>query len=87
MTLEDRLRRFIVSDLLFDRPGVEVPNDADLFGQGLVDSLGLMRLVAHLEDTYRIRVTDEDLVPENFGSVGALARFVASRGSRGGESA
>lgn len=80
MTLQDRLRRFISSDLLFDRPGVQVPDDRDLFGEGLVDSLGLMRLVAHLEETYRIRVTDEDLVPENFGTVAALAQFVASRG-------
>ena len=80
MTLEDRLRRFILSDLLFGQPDARVPDDCDLFEEGLLDSLGLMRLVAHLEETYRIVVTDEDLVPEHFGTVGGLARFVASRG-------
>ena len=80
MTPEDRLRTFIVSDLLLDRPDVQVPDDCDLFAEGLLDSLGLVRLVAHLEETYRIVVTDEDLVPEHFGTIGQLARFVVSRG-------
>ena len=80
MTLEDRLRTFILSDLLFDRPDAQVPDDCDLFEEGLLDSLGLMRLVTHLEETYRVVVTDEDLVPEHFGTVGRLARFVVSRG-------
>jgi acyl carrier protein len=75
------LEAFVCSELVFDQSGVSP--DADLFGTGLVDSVGLQRLVAHLEDTYGIRVADEDLVPENFGTLDALGRFVARRVAEG----
>ena len=82
VTVATALREFIVSDLLFDRTGVDLGEDTDLFGGGLVDSVGLMRLVMHLERSYRIGVADEDLVPENFGTVAALARFATEKARR-----
>ncbi len=77
------LKSFIGSELLFGRPELSFSDDAELFGEGFVDSLGLMRLVAHLQEAYRIAVADEDLVPENFATVARLARFV-ERKRRGG---
>jgi acyl carrier protein len=71
------LEAFVCSELVFDRS--EVSPDVELFGTGLVDSVGLLRLVAHLEEAYGVRVADEELVPENFGTLGALGRFVARR--------
>jgi acyl carrier protein len=42
-----------------------------------------MRLVGHLEERYRLSITDDDLVPENFETIVRLAEFVAQkRGER-----
>lgn len=75
MSLHDELRRFIVSELLFDHDAVAIDDDTDLLGLGLVDSLGLARLVAHLEQM-GVTVADGDLVPENFATLAHLLAFV-----------
>jgi acetyltransferase-like isoleucine patch superfamily enzyme/acyl carrier protein len=50
-----------------------------LFDHDILDSLSLVALVAWLEKTFSVAVTDEDLVPENLDSVERIARFVAAR--------
>jgi acyl carrier protein len=55
-----------------------------LLENGLLDSLGVLDLVAHLEQEFGIAVADEDLVPENFGTLERIAAFVAGkRGANG----
>src|SRR5262245_36228406 len=51
----------------------------DLLESGILDSVGILDLVAHLETTFGIAVTDDDLVPENFRSVASLAAFVQAK--------
>jgi acyl carrier protein len=55
---------------------IAIADDAGLFEQGLTDSLGLMRLVAHLEEQYRLSIGHDDLVPENFETITRLIGFV-----------
>jgi acyl carrier protein len=38
-----------------------------------------MELVAFLEERYRIKLQDQDLIPDNLDSINSLTRFVASR--------
>ena len=52
------------------------PADASLLQAGLLDSLGMIDLVAFLEESFKIEVDDEDLVPENFETLSAMAGFV-----------
>ena len=54
-------------------------DEDSLLDAQVLDSLGILELVEYLEETFGIEVTDDDLRPENFDSIGALARFVAGR--------
>jgi acyl carrier protein len=51
------------------------PEDA-LLDAGVVDSLGLLEIVEFMEAEYGISVTLADMLPENFGSIAAMAGFV-----------
>ncbi len=53
--------------------------DEDLLEQGIVDSLGLMKLIAYMEETFRIKISDEDIIPENFKSLNSMASLVEKR--------
>jgi len=75
---ESALADFVRNELSHGRK-VALANDADLLGAGIVDSLGILRLVAFIEDRFGVKVPDEDVVFENFQSIGAMASYVAQR--------
>jgi acyl carrier protein len=50
----------------------------DLIAAGVIDSLSLLRLVTFLEENCQVHVLDEEMVAENFRSLGAIQSFVAN---------
>jgi len=73
--VEQKLKHFIAAELMYaddDALSAEEP----LLGSGIVDSLGIMRLVSYIEEEFGVVVPEEDLVPEHFQSVNRLAAFV-----------
>jgi acyl carrier protein len=79
MELKASIRNFISNDLLFT-PGEFAYDDDDSFlSHGIIDSLGVMELVAFVNGTFAISVAPEDVTPANFDSVDKLAAFVSSR--------
>ena len=55
-------------------------SDEDLvFQQGVIDSLHLIELIDAFETRFGIEIAPEELSPENFGSIGAMARYVSSK--------
>lgn len=50
--------------------------DENLLAQGIIDSMGLLKLVTFLETKFDIETTDEDLVPENFTTLEMIRDFV-----------
>lgn len=65
-----RIRR-LLRDLLFLEPG-----DADLIDTGLIDSVGLMKLFAALEEEFCIKIGYDDLSLNHFRTAGAITAFV-----------
>ena len=59
--------------------GRGVEDSTPLLDEGIIDSLGILDIVTHLEDAYGIQVGDDELNPENFASIAALAAFVERR--------
>ena len=76
--ITDSLREFIKKNFLF---GQEASfSDLDSFlEQGIIDSTGVLELVAFIEDRYQIAVDDTELVPENLDSIGNLERFIGNK--------
>lgn len=50
-----------------------------LLEAGAIDSVGVLQLVGWIEQRYGIVVSDEDLLPEHFDSIDAIAAFIAER--------
>jgi acyl carrier protein len=50
----------------------------DLLESGVIDSLGVLELVAFLQQEFGIAISDDDLTPENFKSIECMAQFVES---------
>lgn len=79
MTTTDKVRQFIVDELDWDGPSQTLTDDYPLIERDVIDSLGIFQIISFLEDDWDIEVSDEDLVPENFSSIGAIARLVEAK--------
>ena len=77
--IEQEVRQFVVDNFLFGEGADQLSNDDSFLDKGLVDSMGILTLVAFVEKKYGIRVGDEDLVPENWDSVRRIAGFIHSK--------
>jgi acyl carrier protein len=73
--IEHRVEKFIGEEFL-DGDTSALGRDVSLLETGVVDSLGLFRLVAFLEETFSILVDPEDLLVENFETIGAITTYV-----------
>ncbi len=79
MNVTEELEKFILTELAFDRDIKSIASDEDLLMQGVIDSLGIMRLASFMEEKFGIKVTDEDLVPENFQNINSIKKYIASK--------
>lgn len=77
------LAEFIRHDILHGRK-LRVEEEPDLLSAGIIDSLGLLRVVAFMEERFGVKVPDEDVVFENFQNIQAMARYLAERHEAGG---
>lgn len=75
--IEQLIKEFISREFLNDKPHVAL--DGNLVEQGVIDSLGIMTLIVYVEKQFGARIKPEDVVPENFESVAAIARLVTQR--------
>ncbi len=76
MDIKAQIRRYVAQNFLFSDNGFELSDDASFLEEGIVDSTGVLELVLFVEDTYNIEVDDDEIVPDNFDSVGSLAAFI-----------
>lgn len=74
MEIRSRLTEFICADLLDGEDTLEP--DENLLADGMIDSLGMLRLVAFIEEAFDVSVPPEDFTIENFRSVEVLDAYL-----------
>jgi acyl carrier protein len=70
---------YIRENFLYARPDYPLGDDDRLLDDGIVDSMGAVELVAFLEDQFAIDIPDDEITEDNFGSIAAIAGFVARK--------
>lgn len=78
--LRTRLRAWILANLYEGAAPPGFDDATDLIAAGVMDSLAIMRTLTQLELAHGVRIEPNDIVPEHFVSVAALAAFVAAKG-------
>jgi len=76
--IRDAVKQFITENFFVADASI-LDDDTSLVDQGIVDSTGVLEVVAFLEDAFSIDIADADLVPENLDSIARIAAFVARK--------
>ena len=77
--MESIVNEYISREIVQDPALLPLSNERSLLEEGILDSLGLLRLVTFLEEKFTITVSEADLLPENFDSVNAICSYLRSR--------
>ena len=69
----------IQSEYLLHDDSEHLTNDTSLIEQGIIDSMGIFRLVAFLHETFEIEIDPEEIQPSNFKTVQTIAELVTKK--------
>jgi len=79
MSTEDKIRGYILENYLFTDDQSELDSSDSLLEKGIIDSTGIMELVFYLEEDFKIKVEDDEIIPENMDSVNSIVNFIDSK--------
>lgn len=72
-----KIRSYVLEET-FAEDG-KINDQTMVFREGYFDSMGFVRLISFLENEFRIKIRDEDLVEKNFESINAISHFVSEK--------
>ena len=76
MSTKSLIKAFVIANFLKGDKLAALRDDSLFIEEGIIDSVGVLELVAFIEETFNFRVEDEELVPENLDSIARLVKYV-----------
>ena len=73
---ESQVRAFIQDNFMFREDRAELSDSESLLDAGLIDSTGILELVAFLESQFAIQIADADIVPANLDSIKSIVAYI-----------
>ena len=75
--IETEVRGFLISSFLFGRE--DQLGDGENLLDRVIDSTGVLELVTFIQERFSIFVEDEEVNPDNLGSVKNIVAFVSKK--------
>lgn len=76
MEIKEIVKSFIVSTMIMGEKGANLDDTFSLIENGVLDSLGIMKLIQFIEEKFSLSIDDEDILPENFENIESISRFI-----------
>ena len=76
--ISDKIKQFISTELMFEDSSASLTDETPLLGS-VMDSLGLMQLVAFLEEEFDVAIDDSEVTASNFRTVADIERLVEQK--------
>lgn len=79
MSIKQQVREFILRNYLFTDDDKKLSDSQSLMESGTMDSTGILELIMFLEETFGIKVADEEMIPANLDSVQNVVAFLEQK--------
>jgi len=79
MKLRNDIIKFVKDELIGDEEQSELSDQTNLIDTGIVDSMGIMKLLTYLEDQFSITLNTDELMPENFESIDRICSLLEAK--------
>ncbi len=74
----DRVQQFVVDNFLFGDSS-RLDTDTSFLNEGIIDSTGILELIMFLEETFDVKIEDQELMPENLDSLNSIQHFIEGK--------
>ena len=81
--IKEKIKQFVINNFLLGASSAVLNDDDSFLEKGIVDSTGILELVSFVEETFNIKVEDEELIPDNLDSINHLVNFVQKKQNKG----
>lgn len=79
MTIANELRCFIVDNYLYGQADGWLTEDTSFLESAILDSTGILELIGFIQERFRIRLEDEEIIPDNFDSIRKVTSFLTTK--------
>lgn len=73
------IKQYITQEFLYDRSDVVLTNDFQLIEQGVIDSMGIFRLITYLEATFNRQFDLTEIEYHNFATIDAITALLTKK--------
>jgi acyl carrier protein len=77
--MNDIILAYIKEELLNNEIEDDFDDSEDLLGSGILDSLGMVQLIAFVEKEFKVQVGPEDMVIQNFMTVNHIVNYIEGK--------
>ncbi|WP_299119062.1 acyl carrier protein [uncultured Winogradskyella sp.] len=77
--MDETIINYIKNELIVSSEAIDIDAEDDLLGSGLVDSLGMMKLVSFIEKEFELKIPAQDMVIENFMTVACISDYLKAK--------
>ena len=74
--VSNKVKDFLKKEMFRKKGNDEMGDDINLLESGIIDSLGLIRLIEYLENAFSLNIPDEEVLAENFESMSAIVALI-----------
>ena len=71
-----KIRKYILENFMFTDDEAALSNDDSFLEKGIIDSTGMLELIAFIGDGFQITLEDDELIPDNLDNVNRVAAFI-----------
>lgn len=76
--MKEKITDYIISEF-YSGENMQLATDEDLLNAGLIDSMGLMKIIQFIEEEFDFKVGPEDMTIEHFISVDAMVDYISTK--------
>ncbi len=75
MVIKEQIRSFVTSNFYVADPAL-LSDEASLLDEGIIDSTGVLEVILFIEETFGVKVEDNEMLPDNLDSIERIANYV-----------
>ena len=79
MDVKEVLKEFMINELVSSPELLYLDDSQSLLEEGIIDSVAVMKLLTFIEETYSIKIGDEELIPENFETLNTIENLITKK--------